>query len=138
MRKNWLSVPWTHRFRAQPVVPDAAFQGAAEPYPGHWRRFPEPWPAGPAARPGTAARPGDEARTSEALASVRQAALDAGLADLPELWRHVVIAHDVAHRDDQQVADDLDLTLDQERDILARARAAVRDRLDRAWADGPG
>src|SRR5579859_1075687 len=121
MRKNWLSVPWTHRFRAQPVVPDAAFQGATEPYPGHWRQFPEPWPAAPAGRPGAEApgRPGAEARTSV------QAALDAGLAHLPELWRRVVTAHDVAHRDDQQVADDLDLTLDQERDILARARAAV-------------
>lgn len=53
MRKNWLSAPWTHEFRAQPVVPDAAFQGAAEPYPGHWRRFPEPWPAAP--EPGPAA-----------------------------------------------------------------------------------
>lgn len=126
MRKNWLAAAWTRRFRARPIIPDAAFQGATEPYPGHWRRFPEPWPAAPAGRPGA------EARTSE-----RQAALDAALARLPELWRRVVTARDVAHRDDQQVADDLDLTLDQERDILARARAAVRDWLDRTLRDGP-
>jgi RNA polymerase sigma-70 factor (ECF subfamily) len=127
MRKNWLAAAWARRFRARPVIPDAAFQGATEPYPGHWRRFPEPWPAAPAGRPGA------EVRTP-----AQQAALDSALARLPELWRRVVTERDVARRDDQQVADDLDLTLDQERDILARARAAVRDRLDRTRADGPG
>jgi RNA polymerase sigma-70 factor (ECF subfamily) len=127
MRKNWLAAAWAHRFRARPVIPDAAFQGATEPYPGHWRRFPEPWPAAPAGRPGA------EVRTPG-----QQAALDSALARLPELWRRVVTERDVARRDDQQVADDLGLTLGQERDILARARAAVRDRLDRTRADGPG
>jgi hypothetical protein len=48
-----------------------------------------------------------------------------------------VTARDVAGRDDQQVADDLDLTVAQERDILTRARAAVRDGLDRTRTDGP-
>src|SRR5260370_11725996 len=69
MRKNWLAAAWTRRFRAEPLVPDAAFQGATEPYPGHWRRFPEHWPAAPAGRP-----------RAQALTSGLQAALDAALA----------------------------------------------------------
>lgn len=35
MRKNWLAAAWAHWFRARPLVPDAAFQGTNEPYPGH-------------------------------------------------------------------------------------------------------
>jgi DNA-directed RNA polymerase specialized sigma24 family protein len=42
----------------------------------------------------------------------------------------------VARQDDQQVAADLGLTVKQVRDILARARAAVRDELDRVRTDG--
>jgi RNA polymerase sigma-70 factor (ECF subfamily) len=126
MRKNWLAADWAPWFRAQPLVPDAAFQDATEPYPGHWRRFPEPWPAAPVGRAGP------QARTAE-----QQMALDAALTGLPPLWRRVVTAHDVRGRADQQVADELGLTLEQERDILARARAAVRDQLDRTQTDGP-
>ena len=47
MRKNGLAAAWAHWFRAKPLVPDEAFQGRNEPYPGHWRRFPEPWPGAP-------------------------------------------------------------------------------------------
>jgi RNA polymerase sigma-70 factor, ECF subfamily len=126
MRKNWLAAGWAQWFRAKPLVPDAAFQDATEPYPGHWRRFPEPWPAAPTGRPSP------QARTAE-----QQMALDAALTRLPPLWRRVVTAHDVTGRADQQVADELGLTLEQERDILARARAAVRDQLDRTQTDGP-
>jgi RNA polymerase sigma-70 factor (ECF subfamily) len=126
MRKNWLAAVRARWFRAEPLVPDANFQGASEPYPAHWRRFPQPWPDD------SVGRPEPRARTPEQVA-----ALDAALADLPELWRRVLIARVVARGDDQQVADELDLTLDQVRDILARARAAVRDRLDRILTDGP-
>jgi RNA polymerase sigma-70 factor (ECF subfamily) len=126
MRKNWLAAAWMRCFCAEPLVPDTAFEGAAEPYPGHWRRFPERWPAT------LAGRPNAKARTPE-----QQAALEAALAGLPDRWRRVVLAHDAARRADQQVADDLDLTLGQERDILARARAELRKRLDQAQSDGP-
>ena len=126
MRKNWLSTAWGRWFRAEPLVPDAAFQDASEPFPGHWRRFPEPWPATPAAdRDAAAPSPG------------QWAALRAALAGLPEPWRRVVAARDAADGDDQQVAEDLGLTVEQERDILARARAAVRDQIDRVRTDGP-
>lgn len=51
MRKNWLAAARARGFRAKPLVPDAAFQGTNEPYPGHWRRFREPWPSAPAGEP---------------------------------------------------------------------------------------
>jgi RNA polymerase sigma-70 factor (ECF subfamily) len=127
MRKNWLAATtWGRRFRAEPLVPDVAFQDESEPYPGHWRRFPVPWPAAPVASQGMAVPP-----------PWQRAALRAALAGLPGPWRRVVAARAAAGGDDPQVAEDLGLTVKQERDILARARAAVRDQLDQAAADGP-
>ena len=96
-------------FRPRPLVPDDAFQDASEPYPGHWRRFPETWP-----------HKGDADPT----------AVRAALAGLPETWRAVLLRRDVEGLDDAQVAAELGLTVEQERDILDRARAALRDRLD--------
>jgi DNA-directed RNA polymerase specialized sigma24 family protein len=125
LRKNWLAAAWGRRLRAKPVVPDAEFQDTTDPHPGHWRRFSEPWPAAPAGRP-------DAAK----LTYEQLAALDAALDGLPDRWRDVLMAHDVAGRDDRQVADEFDLTVEQERDILTRARAAARDQLDRARPDG--
>jgi DNA-directed RNA polymerase specialized sigma24 family protein len=95
-------------------VPDGAFQDEGEPYPGHWRHPPEPVPP----------------------ARLTQEQLLAALADLPPTWRDVLLRHDGPTQEpaepagvDARVADELGLTLDQEHDILARARAALRDRL---------
>ena len=126
MRKNWLAAAWAHWFRANPLVPDAAFQGTGEPFPGHWRRFPEPWPGAPAGEPDA------DGRTAQ-----HHAAAEAAFAGLPAPWRRVVVARYLARRGDRQVAADLGLTVKQVRDILARARAAVRDELDQARTDGP-
>ena len=49
----------------------------------------------------------------------------------------MVLARYLARRDDQQVAADLGLTVKQMRDILARARVALRDEIDRARTGGP-
>jgi RNA polymerase sigma-70 factor, ECF subfamily len=96
------------RFFRAPLVPDQAFQNDGEPYPDHWRRFPPPWPPG----------------------APNPSALEAALAALPVTWRRVVLRHDRDWLDDRHVAAELGLTLEQERDVLARARAALRDRLD--------
>jgi RNA polymerase sigma-70 factor, ECF subfamily len=125
MRKNWLASAWGRCFRPEPLVPDAAFQDATEPYPGHWRGFPEPWPA----------TPGPGADLGAAVAWPR-AVVAAALAGLPGPWRRVVAARAAAAGDDQRAATGLGLTDRQERDILARARAAVRDQLDQARPDG--
>jgi len=136
MRKNWLAGITAKAvvrgartvtaiagrwFRSRPVVPDAAFQSSTEPYPGHWREFPEPWPA------------------------TSRAQVQAALAELPDTWRTVVLHHDSAVRkrtgtppdDDAAAGAGLGLTVAQERDILARARAALRDAVDRAYEPRP-
>ncbi len=42
------AVPWASlQLGDEPTVDPDAFQGADEPYPGHWRSFPEPWPSRP-------------------------------------------------------------------------------------------
>jgi RNA polymerase sigma-70 factor (ECF subfamily) len=120
MRKNWLARaeanairnrPWARAFRRRPLVADTRFQDADEPYPGHWRDFPDPWPAA------------DPEQRAAALA-----ALD----ELPDTWRRVLRDRDVFGRTDAQVAADHGLSAEQERDILTSARAAVRARLDAA------
>jgi RNA polymerase sigma-70 factor (ECF subfamily) len=126
MRKNWLAAAWAHWFRAKPLVPDAAFQGTNEPYPGHWRQFPESWPSAPACEP-----------DADADETQHHAAAEAAFTGLPAPWRRVVLARYLARRADQQVAADLGLTVKEVRDILARALAAVRDELDRARTDRP-
>jgi RNA polymerase sigma-70 factor (ECF subfamily) len=103
---------WAGRwFRRRPVVPDSAFQDPSEPYPGHWREFPQEWP-----EPVT----GDQLR--EALAT------------LPHTWRVVLLRHDgpSGHTADDAVAAESGLSVAQERDILTAARAALRDALDAA------
>jgi RNA polymerase sigma-70 factor (ECF subfamily) len=137
MRKNWLGRAEANavrhgtrgvfavagrRFRARPIVPDSAFQDQGEPYPGHWRHAPQPWPQ--------AARP-------------RAAQMLAAFEELPATWRRVLLRHDGRTRApaeraglDDTVAGELGLTVDQERDILTQARAALRDRLARGPESG--
>jgi RNA polymerase sigma-70 factor (ECF subfamily) len=101
---------WVGRwYRPRPVVPTTAFQDRTEPFPGHWREFPKEW-----SRPVTRER------------------LDRALLTLPEPWREVLLRHDTAGagRRDDPTSETTDLTVAQHRDILARARAALRDALD--------
>jgi RNA polymerase sigma-70 factor, ECF subfamily len=99
---------WTARWKAPtPTVPASRFQDPGEPFPDHWRAEPHSWPpTGP---------------TAAELAS----ALDG----LPATWREVVIARDVLRRDPAEVSARLGLTKRQQRAILNRARAALRERL---------
>ena len=105
---------WTVRWFARtPTVANASFQDADEPFPRHWRRLPEPWPV---------ADPSD-ADVQDALA--------AALEDLPATWREVVVARDALGRDAAEVSERLGLTPRQQREILNRARAALRESLAR-------
>jgi RNA polymerase sigma-70 factor (ECF subfamily) len=88
---------------------DSRFQGPDEPYPRHWRSGPTPWPAGSADDPAVRER------------------LDRAVRSLPPLWRAVLLARDGDRRPAGQVAADLGISLAQQRRILNRARAAVRD-----------
>jgi RNA polymerase sigma-70 factor (ECF subfamily) len=101
-----------------PTVPESRFQDAGEPFPGHWRRFPEPW-----------------AITDPSAPAVRDA-LAAAVEELPATWREVVIARDGLGRDAGEVSQRLGLTLGQQRAILNRARARLRERLARGLSPG--
>jgi DNA-directed RNA polymerase specialized sigma24 family protein len=104
---------WCREMPPTPAVDEARFQDESEPYPRHWREFPQTWP------PGTATDP----EAAEVLA--------AGLADLPPTWREVLTEADVRHRNPRDVAADLGLDRGQERAIRNRARAVLRERLAR-------
>jgi RNA polymerase sigma-70 factor, ECF subfamily len=112
-------VRWPARWLAPtPTLPASRFQTTGEPFPDHWRESPAPWtPLDPA-----------EHET--------QAALLAALDELPDAWREVILARDALNLDPVNVGRQLELTPEQERAILNRARATVRDRLARHL--GPG
>jgi RNA polymerase sigma-70 factor, ECF subfamily len=103
---------WTARwFPPTPTVAQSRFQDVGEPFPRHWRRFPAPWPTVDAADP------------------TLQAALAGAIGELPATWREVVIARDGLGRDAADVSARLGLTPGQQRAILTRARALLRERL---------
>ena len=69
-----------------------SISGAGEPFPRHWRTFPEPW-----------------AITDPSDPAVRDA-LAAAIEELPATWREVVIARDGLGRDPGEVGERLGLT----------------------------
>jgi RNA polymerase sigma-70 factor, ECF subfamily len=106
-------MPWRRDLPPATAVDPARFQDETEPYPRHWREFPEPWPADVSTDPDVGA------------------SLAAALADLPTTWREVVTETDLLHRDPADVAANLGLDPGQERAIRNRARAVLRERLAR-------
>jgi RNA polymerase sigma-70 factor (ECF subfamily) len=102
---------WTRWFPRTPTVDESCFQGPDEPHPRHWRRFPRAWPALDLDDPGA----------RDALAR----ALD----ELPRPWRDVVIARDVQGETADEVSERQDVTVAQQRAMLNRARAKLRERL---------
>jgi RNA polymerase sigma-70 factor (ECF subfamily) len=97
-----------------PTLPPGRFQGPDEPYPGHWRRFPDPWPS----------------PESEVVWREARAMLDAVLADLPHRQRVVITLRDVDGYSSEEVCSILDITAANQRVLLHRARAVVRRRLE--------
>jgi RNA polymerase sigma-70 factor (ECF subfamily) len=98
-------------FAPTPTVPASAFQDADDPYPRHWRRFPAPWRSADPADPDV------------------QHAVAAALAELPTTWREVIIARDGRGQEAVEVSGRLGLSLRQQRAVLNRARARLRERL---------
>jgi RNA polymerase sigma-70 factor, ECF subfamily len=101
-----------------PTVDPGRFQGPGEPYPGHWRGFPDAWPS-----------PESEVVWREARAMV-----DSALADLPHRQRVVITLRDVDGYSSEEVCSILDITAANQRVLLHRARAAVRRRLEDYFA----
>ena len=103
-------------FARTPAVPASRFQEAGEPFPRHWRRLPEPW------------------TTVDPAGAEVQVTLAAAIDELPATWREVVIARDALGRDPADVSERLSLTPRQQRAILNRARARLRELLARRLA----
>lgn len=117
------TVPWSSLApgTAGPTVDPARFQGPDEPFPGHWREGPAPWPD-----------PEDAALATE----LRHRAAVA-IAELPERQRVVLTLRDVEGYEATEVCSILDLTAANQRVLLHRARAHVRSRLETYVAEVP-
>ena len=100
------------------TVDPQRFQGPGEKYPGGWRQFPSPWPS-----------PEDTAMSQEVITQVYLA-----LEKLPERQRAVVELRDVHGYDGQEVADLLSLSVGNQRVLLHRARAGIRQELEAYFA----
>ena len=107
----WSSVAPAHDGEAGPTVDPALFQGAGEPFPGHWRADPAPWPE------------------QHALAAEVRACLVDAIGRLPERQRVVLVLRDVEGHDSDEVCSILDITAANQRVLLHRARAFVRAEL---------
>lgn len=100
---------------AGPTVDPALFQRPGEPYPGHWRQSPAPWPT-------------PEQHT---LAAETRAFLAEAIGRLPDRQRVVLVLRDVVGHTADEVCSILDLTAANQRVLLHRARAFVRGELAR-------
>jgi RNA polymerase sigma-70 factor (ECF subfamily) len=102
-----------------PTVDPSRFQGAGDPHPGGWRRFPEEWPE-------------EVALTREVHAVVTEA-----LTELPPRQRVVVALRDLDGHSAEEVCDLLDISAGNQRVLLHRGRAVVRAHLERYFAGSP-
>lgn len=97
-----------------PTVDPDRFQGPGEPFPGHWREFPQVWPS----------------PENAALAGEIRDHLTAAVADLPERQRVVLTLRDIDGCTSEEVCAVLGISAANQRVLLHRARAFVRGRLD--------
>ena len=116
-------VPWSSWVpdaveRDGPTVDPVRFQGSAEPYPGHWRESPAPWPT----------------PESEVLSGELERVLTAAVDGLPARQRIAVVLRDVEGHTADEVCAILDISATNQRVLLHRGRAAVRAELERYFA----
>jgi RNA polymerase sigma-70 factor (ECF subfamily) len=93
-----------------PTVDPSRFRREDEPYPGHWRTPPPSWPT----------------PESSAIDAETRDQLEAALGRLPARQRTVITLRDVEGHTADEVCQILDLTPENQRVLLHRARAAVR------------
>jgi len=97
-----------------PTVDPDRFRGPDDPYPGHWRRFPDPWPS----------------PESEVVSREVRSLVEAAVADLPHRQRVVITLRDIDGYTSEEVCAILGVSAANQRVLLHRARAAVRGRLE--------
>jgi RNA polymerase sigma-70 factor, ECF subfamily len=93
-----------------PTVDPSRFRGADDPYPGHWRTTPKAWPT-----PEASALDAETRRT-----------LEEALHRLPARQGTVIILRDIEGYGSDEVCRILDITPENQRVLLHRARAAIR------------
>lgn len=100
-----------------PTVDPARFRGPDDPYPGHWTSegVPQRW---------------DESPERSALAREAIAEVERALATLPERQQLVVTLRDVHGLTSEEVCAILEITPENQRVLLHRARAALRRSLE--------
>ncbi len=115
------TVPWSSLTTDDegPTVDPTRFCGPGDPFAGHWREFPAPWPASP---------------EQETLADEVRAQVARALAELPDRQRVVITLRDVEGYGSDEVCSILDITAANQRVLLHRARAFVRSRLEEYFA----
>ena len=107
-----------------PTVDPRRFQGPAEDFPGHWRELPAPWPTPTAGTP-----------EQETLRTEINAQLTRAMTELPARQRIVIALRDVEGLTADEVCAVLDISAANQRVLLHRARAFVRQRLEAYFAD---
>jgi len=113
--KEGRSVPWSSvRPEDGPTIDPDRFRGPGEPYAGHWRELPAPWPT-----------PEDAT-----LAAEMRSVVAAAVADLPERQRVVLTLRDVQGYAAAEVCSILEISPTYQRVLLHRARASVRGRIE--------
>jgi RNA polymerase sigma-70 factor (ECF subfamily) len=114
------TVPWSSLTAEDegPTVDPTRFRGPGDPFAGHWREFPAPWPS-----------PEQETLADEVRSQVAGA-----LAELPDRQRVVITLRDVEGYGSDEVCSILDITAANQRVLLHRARAFVRSRLEEYFA----
>jgi RNA polymerase sigma-70 factor, ECF subfamily len=101
-----------------PTVDPSRFQGPLDRFPGGWREFPEEWPE-------------RVAMTNEVHQVVA-----AALGDLPARQRVVVALRDLEGHTSDEVCSLLGITAGNQRVLLHRGRAVVREHLERYFSPG--
>ncbi len=98
-----------------PSVDPSRFQGAGDPHPGGWRRFPDEWP--------------EQSLLSREVHEVVARALD----ELPSRQRVVVALRDLDGHTAEEVSELLAISAGNQRVLLHRGRAVVRAHLERYY-----
>jgi RNA polymerase sigma-70 factor (ECF subfamily) len=99
----------------EPAVDADRFQGAHEPFPGHWRRYPA----------GFGASPDVVVEDRETVRAAMQA-----IAELPPVQQAVIRMRDLQGMESEEVCDMLDVSPANQRVLLHRARSRVRAALE--------
>ena len=100
-----------------PTVDPSRFQGAGDPHPGGWRRFPDEWPE------------------NSYLSHEVRGVVTRALAELPSRQRLVVALRDLDGHTAEEVSELLMITSGNQRVLLHRGRTVIRAHLERYYDD---